>query len=165
MLGHFPLNRTQNHSADLARSSRSDQTVRTALTGGGRTLQIPVFSAMGRILLINAKGSANSSQVGSNTGHSGGGVNSAGPRWVISQVRFRSEAGQKRVAQRNGDKTSWDLQHGLSVCYPPVRLTWTTRTINTHIHTHRDVTALRLRAHPLKNLDTKHTCPLTSSGV
>lgn len=46
------------------------------LTGGGRTLQIPVFSAMGRILLMYAKGSANSSQLGSNTGHSGGGMNS-----------------------------------------------------------------------------------------
>lgn len=55
-----------------------------ALTGGGRTLQMPVCSAMGRILWMKAKGSANSSQLGSNTGHSGGGRNSAmarpGPR-------------------------------------------------------------------------------------
>lgn len=55
-----------------------------ALTGGGRTLQMPVCSAMGRILWMKAKGSANSSQLGSKTGHSGGGRNSAmarpGPR-------------------------------------------------------------------------------------
>lgn len=50
---------------------------RGLLTGGGRTLQIPVRSAMGRILWIKPKGSANSSQVGSKTGHSGGGRNSA----------------------------------------------------------------------------------------
>lgn len=48
-----------------------------ALTGGGRTLQMPVCSAMGRILWMKAKGSANSSQLGSKTGHSGGGRNSA----------------------------------------------------------------------------------------
>lgn len=53
------------------------------LTGGGRILQMPVFSAMGRILLMNPKGSANSSQLGSNTGHSGGGINSLGRDWVI----------------------------------------------------------------------------------
>ncbi len=46
-------------------------------TSGGRILQMPVFSAMGRILLINPKGSEKSSQLGSNTGHSGGGTNSA----------------------------------------------------------------------------------------
>lgn len=38
---------------------------------------MPVFSAMGRILLMNPKGSEKSSQLGSNTGHSGGGTNSA----------------------------------------------------------------------------------------
>lgn len=38
---------------------------------------MPVFSAMGRILLINPKGSEKSSQLGSKTGHSGGGTNSA----------------------------------------------------------------------------------------
>lgn len=53
------------------------------LTGGGRILQIPVFSAIGRILLMNPKGSANSSQLGSKTGHSGGGINSLGREWVI----------------------------------------------------------------------------------
>lgn len=46
-------------------------------TSGGRILQMPVFSAMGRILLINPKGSEKSSQLGSKTGHSGGGTNSA----------------------------------------------------------------------------------------
>ncbi len=91
ILRHFPLNRTQNHSADPARFSRSaSDRPDSTHGGGGRTLQIPVFSAMGRILLINANGSANSSQLGSNTGHSGGGVNSTGPGWVILQVRFRS---------------------------------------------------------------------------
>lgn len=38
---------------------------------------MPVFSAMGRILLMNPKGSEKSSQLGSKTGHSGGGTNSA----------------------------------------------------------------------------------------
>lgn len=47
------------------------------LTTGGRILQMPVFSAMGRILLMNPKGSEKSSQLGSKTGHSGGGTNSA----------------------------------------------------------------------------------------
>lgn len=43
-------------------------------------MQIPVCSAMGRILWMKAKGSANSSQLGSKTGHSGGGRNSpSGP--------------------------------------------------------------------------------------
>lgn len=46
-------------------------------TSGGRILQMPDFSAMGRILLMNPKGSEKSSQLGSNTGHSGGGTNSA----------------------------------------------------------------------------------------
>lgn len=96
-VGTFPF---KPNSESLRRPGPVQPVRFRPLTGGGRTLQIPVFSAMGRILLINAKGSANSSQVGSNTGHSGGGVNSAGPRWVISQVRFRSEAEQKRVAQR-----------------------------------------------------------------
>lgn len=53
------------------------------LTGGGRTLQMPVFSAMGRILLMKAYGSLNSSQLGSKTGHSGGGWNSSGRGWLI----------------------------------------------------------------------------------
>lgn len=129
-------------------------------------MQIPVFSAMGRILLINANGSANSSQLGSNTGHSGGGVNSAGPRWVILQVRFRSrieslsEAGTELPGIRK------------KVCpsvTPLVRLTLEQHEQSTHTrahihtHTHRDVTALRLRPHPLKNLETKRACSLVSS--
>ena len=46
---------------------------------GGLILQMPVFSAMGRILLMNPNGSEKSSQLGSKTGHSGGGTNSANP--------------------------------------------------------------------------------------
>lgn len=38
-------------------------------------MQIPDFSAIGRILLMYANGSRNSSAVGSKTGASGGGVN------------------------------------------------------------------------------------------
>lgn len=38
-------------------------------------MQMPDFSAIGRILLMYARGSKNSSGVGSNTGASGGGVN------------------------------------------------------------------------------------------
>ena len=38
---------------------------------------MPVFSAIGRILLMKANGSPNSSQLGSKTGHSGGGLNSS----------------------------------------------------------------------------------------
>lgn len=47
------------------------------LTGGGRILHIPDFSAIGRILAMYPSGSANSSHDGSNTGHSGGGINSS----------------------------------------------------------------------------------------
>lgn len=68
----------QQHTARGRRSTRND-----ILTGGGRILQIPVFSAMGRILLMYAKGSANSSQLGSKTGHSWGGMNSFSCGWVI----------------------------------------------------------------------------------
>lgn len=49
------------------------------ITGGGRILHIPDFSAIGRILAIYPSGSANSSHDGSNTGHSGGGTNSSPP--------------------------------------------------------------------------------------
>lgn len=68
------------------------------LTEGGRTLQIPVFSAMGRILLMNAYGSLNSSQLGSKTGHSGGGLNSSGRGWLMASER--PAASSDRVAQR-----------------------------------------------------------------
>ncbi|TNN73309.1 hypothetical protein EYF80_016472 [Liparis tanakae] len=44
---------------------------------------MPVFSAMGRILLMKENGSLNSSQLGSKTGHSGGGLNSSGRGWLI----------------------------------------------------------------------------------
>lgn len=46
-------------------------------TLGGRILQMPVFSAKGRMRPIKLSGSVNSSQLGSKTGHSGGGTNSA----------------------------------------------------------------------------------------
>lgn len=46
-------------------------------TLGGRILQMPVFSARGRMRPIKLSGSVNSSQLGSKTGHSGGGTNSA----------------------------------------------------------------------------------------
>lgn len=55
----------------------SERKYMRVFTSGGRILQMPVFSAMGRILLINPKGSEKSSQLGSKTGHSGGGTNSA----------------------------------------------------------------------------------------
>lgn len=48
------------------------------LTIGGLILQIPDFSAIGRILAMYPSGSRNSSHDGSNTGHSGGGTNSSG---------------------------------------------------------------------------------------
>lgn len=48
---------------------------------------MPVFSAMGRILLMKAYGSLNSSQLGSKTGHSGGGLNSSGRGWLIVSDR------------------------------------------------------------------------------
>lgn len=59
-------------------------------TSGGRILQMPVFSAMGRILLMNPKGSEKSSQLGSNTGHSGGGTNSANADMVVMLVWNKS---------------------------------------------------------------------------
>lgn len=46
-------------------------------TLGGRILQMPVFSAKGRMRPMKLSGSVNSSQLGSKTGHSGGGTNSA----------------------------------------------------------------------------------------
>lgn len=46
-------------------------------TLGGRILQMPVFSASGRMRPMKLRGSVNSSQLGSKTGHSGGGTNSA----------------------------------------------------------------------------------------
>lgn len=46
-------------------------------TLGGRILQMPVFSARPRMRPMKPSGSLNSSQLGSNTGHSGGGTNSA----------------------------------------------------------------------------------------
>lgn len=45
-------------------------------TWGGLILQMPLFSAIGLILLMKPSGSEKSSQLGSNTGHSGGGRNS-----------------------------------------------------------------------------------------
>lgn len=54
-------------------------------------MHIPDFSAIGRILAMYPSGSANSSHEGSNTGHSGGGINSS-PASIalkeISEVRF-----------------------------------------------------------------------------
>lgn len=76
-----------------------------ALTGGGRTLQMPVCSAMGRILWMKAKGSANSSQLGSKTGHSGGGRNSAMARPgrpLRSALRTISTAAALRARPRGG---------------------------------------------------------------
>lgn len=46
-------------------------------TLGGRILQMPVFSARPRMRPMKPRGSPNSSQLGSKTGHSGGGTNSA----------------------------------------------------------------------------------------
>lgn len=60
------------------------------VTSGGLILQMPVFSAIGRILFIYPKGSEKSSQLGSKTGHSGGGTNSANPDMMSlsSTVQF-----------------------------------------------------------------------------
>lgn len=57
--------------------------INVEFTSGGRILQMPVFSAIGRILLINPRGSEKSSQLGSNTGHSGGGTNSANADMIL----------------------------------------------------------------------------------
>lgn len=46
-------------------------------TGGGLILHIPVFTTTGRILVMYATGSLNSSGVGWKTGASGGGMNSS----------------------------------------------------------------------------------------
>lgn len=70
-----------------------------ALTGGGRTLQMPVFSAIGRILLMKAYGSRNSSQLGSKTGHSGGGLNSSGRGRLI--VSDRPSGSSDRTGHRS----------------------------------------------------------------
>lgn len=59
-------------SPPLSSSSLSSD----AGTLGGRILQMPVFSARGRMRPIKLSGSVNSSQLGSKTGHSGGGTNS-----------------------------------------------------------------------------------------
>lgn len=84
-----------------------------ALTGGGRTLQMPVFSAMGRILLIKAYGSRNSSQLGSKTGHSGGGLNSSG------RGRLMVSAGTGRLKRRSYQKKKKKRERR---CCGPVRV-------------------------------------------
>lgn len=52
------------------------RSTRVLLTGGGLILQMPDLSAIGRILAMYPRGSWNSSFVGSNTGASGGTMNS-----------------------------------------------------------------------------------------
>lgn len=59
---------------------------------------MPVFSAIGRILLMKAYGSLNSSQLGSKTGHSGGGLNSSGRGRLI--VSDRPGGGSERTGHR-----------------------------------------------------------------
>lgn len=61
-------------------------------------MQMPVFSAIGRILLMKAYGSLNSSQLGSKTGHSGGGLNSSGRGRLI--VSDRPGGGSDRTGHR-----------------------------------------------------------------
>lgn len=82
-----PTSKNRNCSLQMRRTTDFEQGLLCSvlLTWGGRILQIPVFSAIGLILLINPKGSENSSQLGSNTGHSGGGTNSA-----IADMLFQS---------------------------------------------------------------------------
>lgn len=63
-------------------------TQKLKLTGGGRILHIPDFSAIGRILAMYPSGSVNSSHDGSNTGHSGGGINSS-PASIALKAFFK----------------------------------------------------------------------------
>lgn len=72
------------------------------LTAGGRILQMPDFSAMGLIFAMYPRGSRNSAQLGSNTGHSGGGRKSSDPG---SMVGPRNGPGISRA--RTALKGSW----------------------------------------------------------
>lgn len=80
---------------------------------------MPVFSAMGRILLMKANGSANSSQLGSKTGHSGGGTNSSGRGWVIVLVGDQCEEKTGSVKSRSRSVQSSPYSGGFPLLKQP----------------------------------------------
>lgn len=153
----------------------------STLTGGGRTLQMPVFSAMGRILLMKAYGSLNSSQLGSKTGHSGGGLNSSGRGWLIVSDRPAGNSDRTGHQFVNKSRRVTVLVFVLfflkknPVCSPsdsvaasrhqherrqlthikPARTHKHTLTLShTHTSMHREENVPRQWARPLKKLDT-----------
>lgn len=79
--------------------------IRTKLTGGGLILQIPDFSAIGRILAMYPSGSRNSSAVGSKTGASGGLANlkSESLLSVMSFLRYVPKRDSNAVCPSNLD--------------------------------------------------------------
>lgn len=115
MLRHFPLNRTQNHSADPARFSRS-ATDRPDSTHRRRSnLADPGFLGDGSDFIDKRKRVCKFLPTGLEHRTLG--------RWgKLGRAPLGHPAGpvpeQNRVAQRSGDRTSWDLQHGLAVRTP-----------------------------------------------
>lgn len=122
------------------------------LTGGGRTLQMPVFSAMGRILLMKAYGSRNSSQLGSKTGHSGGGLNSSGRGWlIVSDDPVEARTGQVTVRRMLFQFNNYFL----FPVYSPLEWVAASR----HQHERRQLT--HTHTHTLRYTHNLHTLPLT----
>lgn len=130
---------------------------------------MPVFSAMGRILLMKAYGSLNSSQLGSKTGHSGGGLNSSGRGWLI--VSDRPAGNSHRTSHRFVNKSrratvaveccfkSRLLAVGLggsqsSSTREEAAYTHTNIHSLTHTSMHSEENVPRHWARPLKKLDT-----------
>lgn len=134
MFRHFPLNRTQNHSADPARFNRSDSDRPDSTHRRRSNLADPGFLGDGSDFIDKRKRVCKFLPTGLEHRALG--------RWgKLSRAPLGHPAGpvpeQNRVAQRSGDRTSWDPQKGLSVCYSlsPAN-TWTTRTINTRARTY-----------------------------
>lgn len=138
MLRHFPLNRTQNHSADPARFSRSASDRPDSTHRRRSNFADPGFLGDGSDFIDKRKRVCKFLQTGLKHRALG--------RWgKLGRARLGHPAGpvpeQNRVAQRSGDRTSWDLQHGLSVLTPPVRL-HLNNTNNQHTHTRAHIHTL-----------------------
>lgn len=142
---------------------------------------MPVFSAMGRILLMKAYGSLNSSQLGSKTGHSGGGLNSSGRGWLIVSDRPAGNSDRtghhfvnksRRVTVlvfvclkkkksrlftvRLGGSQSSSTREEAAYTHWACTYTQTYTHCLSHTHTsmHREENVPRQWARPLKKLDT-----------
>ncbi len=137
MLRHFPLNRTQNHSADPARFSRSASDRPDSTHRRWSNLADPSFLGDGSDFIDKRKRVCKFLQTGLKHRTLG--------RWgKLGRAPLGHPAGpvpeQNRVAQWSGDRTSWDLQHGLSVLTPPLRLTLEQHEQSTHTRAQHTLT-------------------------